>query len=254
MKNIRSLWNSCKKELTCWKSEKRNFLKGICISVFICWLFFNSAKMLIFMIPLAFPWMKYQRGKERKKQKEVLQRQLKEMMLSVSNSLSVGYSLEHALEIALEDLKILDEGKGGVLEKELELLIISMKVNEPVEKLLIKMAENINLEELTQFAQIVVIVRKNGGNLMEIIGKTVNHLNESMQLKEEIRTMTAAKQMEKNIMTVMPFFVLFYVRMTNPGYFSVLYETVLGKGISMAAVLFLMGASIWAERVVTIEI
>lgn len=254
MKIIRSLWSRYKEEVRHWKCEKSSLIQGVLLGVFISWLFYNRVWLVLFMTPLLFPWMKWEREKKRQKKNQIVQKEFREMMLSISNSLSVGYSLENALLTAKDDLKLYQGGKESVLLKELELLTISLKVNEPVEKLLFQMAEKISLEEMKQFAEITAIVRKNGGNLIEIIGKTVEHLSESMQLKEEIQTMTAAKKMEKNIMSVMPYFIVLYVRMTNSGYFTVLYETIVGNIISTAALIFLIIANLWAERVVTIEI
>ena len=70
--------------------------------------------------------------------------------------------------------------------------------------------------------------KKCGGNLIEITENTIEHLSQAIQTKEEIHTMIAAKQMEKKIMSVMPYFILLYVRISNPGYFDILYESFAG--------------------------
>lgn len=55
-------------------------------------------------------------------------------------------------------------------------------------------------------------------------------------------------------MSVMPYFILVYVRITNPGYFQVLYDTVPGILLSTVCLAALIAAGRWAERVVMIEI
>ena len=109
-------------------------------------------------------------------------------------------------------------------------------------------------DELRQFAEIVSIVKRNGGNLIEILGRTAEHLSQSLQIKEEIKTVTAAKRMEKKVMSVMPYFILIYVRITNQGYFQVLYDTIPGMILSTVCLASLTAAGLWAERVVMIEI
>ena len=59
------------------------------------------------------------------------------------------------------------------------------------------MAEHVGLEEFYQFAQVISIAKKSGGNLIEITENTIEHLSQAIQTKEEIHTMIAAKQMEK---------------------------------------------------------
>lgn len=66
--------------------------------------------------------------------------------------------------------------------------------------------------------------------------------------------MIAAKQMEKKIMSVMPYFILLYVRIANPGYFDILYESFAGVLVAVISLLCLWIADIWAERVTEIEI
>lgn len=252
MRHIKSLWGNLRWEVKHWVDEKKDLFLGLLYGWGICWLFFDRIWLLPFMIPLLVPWMKHRRRKRRQKEQEQLRREFREMMISVRNSLSAGYSLENALKTSREDLKVF-QGEG-LLEKELNVLIVSLKINEPVEQLLQNMAERIDLEELYQFAEIVSIVKKTGGNLIEIIGKTVDHLNQAMQIKEEIQTMIAAKQMEKRIMSVMPYMILAYVRAANPEYFQVLYESLFGTVLAAAALACLCGANLWAERVVEIEI
>ena len=40
MKHIRNLWNLLKQEISLWKYEKQELVKGICYIVMIAWLFF----------------------------------------------------------------------------------------------------------------------------------------------------------------------------------------------------------------------
>ena len=252
MKHIRNLWNTLKQEISLWKNEKKDLSIGILYIGMITWLFFNHMLFALFLTPFLFFWMKQCRTRRERKKKEVLRKEFREMMLSVGNSLSAGYSIENSLKTAREDLLMYRD--DSMLAKELHLLINHLKMNEPVDKLFLDMAEQMDLEELYQFAQIVSIAKKSGGNLIEITANTIEHLNQTIQIKEEIETMTAAKQMEKRIMSVMPYFILFYVRITNPGYFDILYKSFAGKVVAVICLICLWAADLWAERVTEIEI
>ena len=252
MKHIRNLWNILRQEISQWKNEKKDLITGILYLIVIAWLFYDRMIVAILLCPLLFVWMRKQRNKNEYKKKEEIRRELREMMLSIGNSLSAGYSIENSLKAARRDLLMYQ--KNSVLAKELQLLINRQELNEPVDKLLLEMADKVDLEELHQFAQIISIAKKSGGNLIEITAKTIGHLSQAIQIKEEIQTMTAAKQMEKKIMSVMPYFILLYVRIANPGYFSVLYESVAGGLIVTICLVCLWIADFWAERVIEIEV
>ena len=75
------------------------------------------------------------------------------------------------------------------------------------------MAERVDLEELYQFAQIVSIAKRSGGNLIEITTNTIEHLSQTIQIKEEIETMTAAKQTDIILLNLL---VLPYQETTCP--------------------------------------
>ena len=242
MKHIRNLWNILRQEISQWKNEKKDLITGILYLIVIAWLFYDRMIVAILLCPLLFVWMRKQRNKNECKKKEEIRRELREMMLSIGNSLSAGYSIENSLKAARRDLLMYQ--KDSVLAKELQLLINRQELNEPVDKLLLEMADKVDLEELHQFAQIISIAKKSGGNLIEITAKTIEHLSQAIQIKEEIQTMTAAKQMEKKIMSVMPYFILLYVR----------YESVAGGLIVTICLVCLWIADFWAERVIEIEV
>lgn len=252
MKYIRNLWGILKQEISLWKNEKKELIKGILYIGMITWLFYNRVVFAVFLSPFLFLWMRRQRARCEYKKKEVLRKEFREMMLSIGNSLSAGYSIENSLKTAQDDLLMYQE--NSMLAKELHLLINRMKMNEPVDKLFLDMAEKMELEELYQFAQIISIAKKSGGNLIEITANTIEHLSQTIQIKEEIETMTAAKQMEKRIMTVMLYFILFYVKAANPGYFDVLYESFAGMIVVTISLICLWIADSWAERVIEIEV
>ena len=252
MKHIRNLWNLLKQEISLWKYEKQELVKGICYIVMIAWLFFDRIAFAILLIPYLFVFMKQQRIHKVHREKEKLRKEFREMMISIGNSLSAGYSIENALKTAKNDLEMYEE--HSLLAKELQLLINKLKMNEPVDNLLFDMAEHVGLEEFYQFAQVISIAKKSGGNRIEITENTIEHLSQAIQTKEEIHTMIAAKQMEKKIMSVMPYFILLYVRIANPGYFDILYESFAGVLVAVISLLCLWIADIWAERVTEIEI
>lgn len=252
MKHIKNLWNVLKQEISLWKHEKKNLIEGILYIVMIAWLFYDRISLTILLIPYLFIFMRQQRARKIYQEKEKLRKEFREMMISIGNSLSAGYSIENALKTAKSDIELYQE--HSMLAKELQLLINRLKMNESVDKLLLDMADQVELQEFYQFAQVISIAKKSGGNLIEITENTIEHLGQAIQTKEEIHTMIAAKQMEKKIMSVMPYFILLYVRIANPGYFDILYESFAGVLVATISLLCLWIADVWAERVTEIEI
>ena len=84
---------------------------------------------------------------------------------------------------------------------------------------------------------------------------TIEHLSQAIQTKRRDSHDDRGKtKWRKTIMSVMPYFILLYVRIANPGYFDILYESFAGVLVAVISLLCLWIADIWAERVTEIEI
>lgn len=228
--------------------------QGMILFFIVCYLFYDRIWLGIFYGVFCFPYMLYQAREERKLRIRQSRLEFKEMLLSVYNSLSAGYSLENAVRAARDDLRAVSGDKKSLMEQELSLVCAGLEMNQSIEVLMDKMALRLGVDEAAQFAQVLWIIKRNGGNLIQIIKKSVEHMNQKIQVKEEILTMVSAKRMEQKIMSVMPFFILLYVRLMNPGYFQVLYDSPGGVMLSTICLIVLAVAGMWAKKFVEIEV
>lgn len=220
---------------------------------FICFLFYDSYKGIFVLLPIFV--FEYRELKKRKSdnQKRELTLQFKNMMEALVTSLNAGYSLEHAFYDARRDLSLIYE-KNAAIFKELDLIIAKLKVNIPIENLLMDFGKRSGIEDIHNFAQVVMVAKKSGGNLIRIIQKTVNNITDKIQVEEEIKTMISAKKLEQKIMMIMPYGILFYLRITNGEYLHVLYHNPFGI-FCMTLFLFLVYvADWWAKKIMEIEV
>ena len=104
-------------------------------------------------------------------------------------------------------------------------------------------------EEIAQFAQIFALAKRNGGNMAEIIQSSAVQIGKQIELRQEIRTLLGGKQMELGIMKIMPFGILLYINMGNPGYFDSLYHNLTGILIMTGCLGVYLGAYFLGERI-----
>lgn len=227
----------------------RLFVKG----VIICYLFYDSYKAGLLLLP--FVWLDYQSLKMEKieKRKQQLIKQFKEMMESLLTSLNAGYSLEHSFVEAKRDLSLLFEPQA-VIFKELNVIIEGLKVNIPLEEQLRDFGNRSGVEDIINFANVVMAAKKSGGNLIRIIEKTVHSISDKMAVEEEIKTMIAAKRLEERIMMIMPYGIIFYLRITNGEFLEVLYHNVLGVMLMTLFLVVIYIADLWARKIMEIRI
>ena len=83
-------------------------------------------------------------------------------------------------------------GAKSILVSYLERALRKLKMNTSLEQALLEFSEECQLEEAENFAQIVAIGKKSGGNLVRIIEKSVHSICLKIETEEEIE-----KRMER---------------------------------------------------------
>lgn len=219
----------------------------------ICYLFYDSCKAFFLLIPFAILDYRNLKGKKKEQQKRELTMQFKAMIESLVTSLNAGYSLEHAFADAKRDLLLAYDKKALIFE-ELGLILQGLKINIPIEQLLKNFGERTGIEDIRNFANVVAVAKKSGGNLIRIIGKTVNSISDKLAVEEEIKTMVTAKKMEEQIMLLMPYGIIFYLRVTNGEFLGVLYHNAFGGMLMTVFLAAIYAADLWAKKIMEISV
>lgn len=205
----------------------------------------------VFMIPACvYPWA-YEKT-WRREQKQRLELQFKEAILVMAGALSAGYSAENAVAVSGRELEQL-YGPQGMIVREFRRMNEQMNLNRSVEQVIQEFADRSGLEEARRFARIFRIAKRSGGGLTPVICHTVSVMEDRSQVKEEIRTMTSSVQFEQKIMNGIPFLMIFYIDMTSPGFFGVMYETVLGRLIMTGCLAVYLLSMVLSRKILDIR-
>ncbi len=187
---------------------------------------------MIFMIPACLYPGFYEKT-WREKQRQKLEIQFKEAIQVMAGALSAGYSAENAVRVSCRELEQL-YGPQSMIVGEFRHMVEQMNMNRSVEQVIREFADRSGLEEAGRFAQIFGIAKRSGGRLAPVICHTVAVMEDRSQVKEEIRTMTSSVRFEQKIMNLIPFFMILYIDMTSPGFFQIMYGTVMGRLVMSA--------------------
>lgn len=219
----------------------------------ISYLFYDTYQALIIILPLGFIEYKSLKRIKIKKQKRELTMQFKSVIESVATTLSAGYSLECAFEEAKKDLSLIYAKKEHIF-RELDSITSGLNMNIPIERLLKNFGQRSCVDDIEDFANVVMVAKKSGGNLVHIIQKTVNRIVDKMMVEEEIETMIAAKKYEEKVMMLMPYGIILYLRWTNEGFFDVLYGNILGAFVMTVFLVVIHIADLWAQKIMEIQV
>lgn len=179
--------------------------------------------------------------------------EFKELLVAISDALSSGYSVENAFKDAEENL-LLMFGKDGMLIRDIHELNgkISMRVS--AEQALLEFSEIYPSEELKNFAGVFSFARKLGGEYIKNIRRTVEKMEEKLELKQDIRAVIAEKQMEFKVMCFMPAGILAYVKITSNEFLDSLYGNITGVVAMTVCILVYVLAILLGRKIVDIKI
>lgn len=184
---------------------------------------------------------------------EEMEKQFKDMLISVSDALGTGYSMENALKESYRDLVNI-YGYDSDICQELRLVISRIKLNVNVEKAIEDFANRSYIENAKTFSQIFSVARKTGGNITDIIKDVTDDIVLKQTVKEEIVVAMSEKKMEQKIMTIIPIFLVEYVNMSSKGFLDIMYDTLMGKVIMTICLGGYIMAYFWSEKIMSVEI
>lgn len=233
------------------KERAEIIIKGMLILAAVGFLFYNSPLSILIGSPFLIFYYRYEQKKRAKRRAEKLTLHFKETLLSVLGALKAGYSVENAFAEAYRDLEY-RFGSQDEMVKELLLINRQIKNNIPIERLLEEFAGESGDEDIKDFAQVFRIAKRSGGDMGKLMERTISMLTRRMETKENIRLLVASKRYEQQIMNFVPMGIIFYIRLTNPGYFDALYHNFAGVAVMTAALAVYLAAFRISEKILEI--
>lgn len=138
--------------------------------------------------------------------------------------------------------------------KEFHYIETQLRVSVPVEELLLSLGDRSGIEDVENFAAVFYTAKRTGGDMNRIIQTSARMLGDKIDVRKEIETTLAAKKAEQMIMSLMPAGIILYLKLTSPGFLSVLYGNLFGM-CAMTLCLGIYVLSYWlGRRIVDIEV
>lgn len=186
-------------------------------------------------------------------EKQVLEEQFKDSLLSLAASLRAGYSPENAWAEVHREMLLL-HGEKSIIVKEIAGIRHKLEIRQPLEAILEEFGERSGLEDIRDFADVFKLAKRGGGDLVAVISSTAKTISDKFDVQREINTLLAAKKLEQRVMLVMPVAILLYMGVFNRGFLDVLYESAAGKVVMTVCLIAYIAAFILGERIVKIDI
>ncbi len=235
------------------KSDWIILIEGIGILLLFGWFFYRSFWASLILLPMLIPFYINAKRKAEEKYRHNLGIEFRDAILSVSTSAKAGYSMENAFVYSYKDMKQL-YGASSAICKELSRIEKGLRNNVVLEKLLYDLGERSRSADIREFASVFTVAKRSGGNMTEIMSNTIDLIGDRMDIEKEIDVLISAKRMEARIMEIVPFGIVFYVGLANPGFFDPLYHNLPGILLMTICMLVYVTGFFMIEKIIEIKV
>ena len=188
-------------------------------------------------------WLK----SEWKKRITLLDSQVEEAMIYMSNSFKANPALPDAIQDVINSM-------GPPLTQELSVMLKEYKLGTPLDNALINMQRRVPARNLQLAIAALLIGRTVGGNIPKILEDIAGTIRESYRLERVIDTQTAQGKMQAWVMGLMPAAVIGLFFLMDPELITPLFETFAGFIILSIAALFNIIGVIFILKIVRIQV
>ena len=195
--------------------------------------------------------------REKKKQEDRRKQKLLDEFVNgirvLYTGLQAGLSMENAWREVQKEL-LLMYGEKSIFFKEVKEMNHSVALNVPIEKLLLQFAYRNGVEDIIIFAELFSYGKRSGGNWRRMIQDVIQHIQDKYDARKEIEVMIASKQLEQQVLNIIPLGILLFLQISSWDYMSVLYHNPLGI-LCMSICLFGYGGAILlSEKILRIQV
>ena len=216
-------------------NKKRNFdisiligiISGIIFIIATSGLFYDFHKISLFLV-LFLPLFVINSKKNSKEKKcALLQAQFKDALQYIKNGVDSGESLKNAIKNAANGLKAL-YGDNSEITHAFKKMHVKIETGHEIANEFCELGKTLYIREAVEFAELYTILKRNGGNLSEVLAAEIESIRDRINLKRELNVTIAEKKGEFNIMLCIPYFILIYLKVFAADLTEPLYHNVKG--------------------------
>jgi tight adherence protein B len=180
------------------------------------------------------------------RRKAAFAEQLDDILTLLASNLRAGHSLPQALDSLTGDVE-------EPASSEITRAVTQMRVGRDLSEALTDVAERMDSDDFRWITQAISIHRQVGGNLADVLDTVANTIRERGQVRRQVATLSAEGRLSAYVLIALPFAVVLFLSVVNPGYLAVFTTTAIGWVMFVRAVVLLVVGIIWLRAAVKVE-
>ena len=172
--------------------------------------------------------------------------QLDDSLQLMASSLRAGHSIMRAMDSVSHEA-------ASPTSEEFTRLVNETRVGRDLTEALDEIAERTASEDFAWVAQAIAIQREVGGNLAEVLDAVGHTIRERNAIRRQVKALSAEGKLSAIVLMALPFGIIAFISMTNPGYLAGFTESALGYGMLAVAVVMMALGGFWLKNTVKIR-
>ena len=179
--------------------------------------------------------------------RKALESQLDSFTLALANALRATPSIGRALATVSENV-------APPMKEELQRALQAMRVGSSLDDAVAELGARLQSSSFDAVMSALLIGRRVGGNLPQILDDTGISLREMVRLHSTLRAKTADGRVQGMVMASFPLIIVFLFDLLMPGYFEPLTQTATGLTVLAFALVSWLLAVILARQILSVQL
>lgn len=176
-----------------------------------------------------------------------IERQLSEALSLQANVLRAGQSLSRSLRILAEETK-------APLKEDLGRMLAEVDFGRPLEESLERFAARVPSKDVDMWVTSMLVHRQTGGNLAGVMEASAQRVTQRLQLRSEIKAMTAQGRLSGLVVAVAPLAFFFLLSIGSREQMEFLFTSAVGLTILVAGVTMNVVGMLWIRHALRIRL
>jgi tight adherence protein B len=201
--------------------------------------------IVLLFIGFIIPPLIVARSKRLRKSK--FEKQLGESIMLISNNLRAGFTFQQAMESISKEMA---EPIAGEFGRTLWEIKLGASTEDAMERMVIRT----DSYDLGLLVSAVLIQRKTGGNLADVLDNISNTIKERLRIRGEIKALTASGRISGIIIGMLPVFLTAVLMVVNPSYILDFFLTPVGLMMVVVAVIMELLGFLIIKKIIDIKL
>jgi tight adherence protein B len=165
----------------------------------------------------------------------------------LARSLRAGHSLSSAIEVVVAQAP-------QPLAAEFQQVSQQQQCGIPFRDAIVQLTNRIPSNDVHFLVTAILVQKETGGDLTEVLDRTVDVIRDRMRIEGEINTYTAQGRLTGWILALLPIIILIMINIVNPQYSQVFFRDSLGQKLLCAGGVLIIVGGLIIRSIVNIEV